>query len=87
LRLADRADDAAARAPILAEARAAHGALRAGTLLTAARCLTSGSGCRLVVVLRGRRVRVDAALVRRVARARRLEVVVRGAGGGVLVLS
>jgi membrane protease YdiL (CAAX protease family) len=89
LRLADRADDAAARAAILAEARARTAPLlRRVRLLTAGEMLTLGLGLAgLVVVLRGRRVRVDAALVPPPWRVRDgVEVLVRGAGGGVLVL-
>src|SRR2546428_546955 len=89
LRLADRAGDSAAREAILAAARARTAPLlRRVRALTATEVIALGLGVAgLVFVLRGRPVRVDSALVPPPWRARDgLEVLVRGAGAGVLVL-
>ena len=89
LRLADRAGDSAAREAILAAARARTAPLlRRVRALTATEVIALGLGLAgLVFVLRGRPVRVDSALVPPPWRARDgLEVLVRGAGAGVLVL-
>ena len=89
LRLADRAGDTGARAALLrgAEARTAP-LLRRVRALTASELIALGLGLAgLVFVLRGRPVRVDSALVPPPWRLRDgLVVLLRGAGGGVLVL-
>ena len=89
LRLADRAGDTGAHAALLrgAEARTAP-LLRRVRALTAAELIALGLGLAgLVFVLRGRPVRVDSALVPPPWRLRDgLVVLLRGAGGGVLVL-
>jgi membrane protease YdiL (CAAX protease family) len=89
LRLADRAGDSAAREAILASVRARTAPLlRRVRALTAAEVIALGLGLAgLVYVIRGRPVRVDSALVPPPWRLRDgLEVLVRGAGGGVLVI-
>lgn len=89
LRLADRAHDTAARDAVVAAARARSAPLlRRVRALTASELVVLGLGLAgLVFVLRGRSVRVDAALVPAPWPLREgLVVLVRGAGGGVLVL-
>jgi uncharacterized protein len=89
LHLADRADDMRAREAIVASARArTTPLLRRVRALTAAELVALGLGLAgLVFVLRGRSVRVDTALVPAPWHLREgLVVLVRGAGGGVLVL-
>jgi hypothetical protein len=89
LRLADRAGDSAAREAIVTSARARTAPLlRRVRALTAAELIALGLGLAgLVFVLRGRSVRVDSALVPPPWRLRDgLEVLVRGAGAGVLVI-
>jgi membrane protease YdiL (CAAX protease family) len=89
LRLADRVGDVRAREAITASARARTAPLlRRVRAMTAAELVALGLGLAgLVVVLRGRSVRVDGALVPPPWRLRDgLEVLVRGAGAGVLVI-
>ena len=88
-RLAERAGDSAAQEDIArtAQARTAP-LLRRVRALTAAELVLLGLGlAATVTILRGRSVRVDSALVPPPWRFREgLVVLVRGAGGGVLVL-
>jgi membrane protease YdiL (CAAX protease family) len=89
LRLADRVNDTAARDAIVAAGRARSAPLlRRVRALTASELVILGLGLAgLLFVLRGRSVRVDSALVPAPWHVREgLVVLVRGAGGGVLVL-
>jgi membrane protease YdiL (CAAX protease family) len=89
LRLAERAGDSAGRAAIVASARARTlPLLRRVRALTAAELLMLGAGLAgLFMIVRGRAVRVDSALVPPPWRlGEGLVVLVRGAGAGVLVL-
>jgi len=90
LRLADRAGDSTAREAIVTSARARTAPLlRRVRALTAAELIVLGLGLAgLVIIFRGRPVRVDSALVPPPWRlGEGLVVLVRGAGGGVLVLA
>ena len=90
LRLADRAGDAPARESVLRSAHARTAPLlRRVRALTASELVLLGLGvAALAIVLRGRSVRVDSALVPPPWSFREGAVVlVRGAGGGVLALS
>jgi len=89
LRLADRAGDSTAREAIVTSARARTAPLlRRVRALTAAELSVLGLGLAgLVIIFRGRPVRVDSALVPPPWRlGEGLVVLVRGGGGGVLVL-
>src|ERR671937_514803 len=89
LRLADRGGDSTARDAIVASARARTAPLlRRVRALTAAELIVLALGvAALVIILRGRPVRVDSALVPPPWRlGEGLVVLIRGAGAGVLVL-